>query len=526
MEDSTQGLEAPHPAWPSKSHVGVSAAICIVMLSIYYRWWKNHPLYGKNPGAKVYPLIGNFLVYVWNYKSIYDITVDFMRDEQVLTLRTVLLGGQTSYITANPDNVEHILKTKFDNYPKGEYFCNTLRDVLGYGILNTDGELWRMQRKIASFEFSMRSLRNLMFETVQEEMEARLIPILSSACDREDQTLDLQDILKRFSFDNICRLTVGVDPGCLDPSLPNLEFEQAFDDATGGVATRFMTPTWKIFRALGIFGEGRVTDAVVKIRRFLMSVIRERRREMESGGETTRVDLLSRFMNHHAEGESEKLSDEFLCDMLVSFFQAGRDSVATALIWFFWILTLHPQVEQTICTELAQIIAARSGSDENNMSSQRFTFEELRSMNYLQAALFESMRMNAPVPSDLKVATIDDVWPDGVTRVKKNDMVGYHPYAMGRLEAVWGPDCHEYKPERWLKDGVFVPESSFKFPVFQAGPRICLGKEVAIVQMKLIAAAILTQFTLSVPDGFKPRYKMSFVLSMLNGMPVYVRRRR
>lgn len=514
MENSTQGLEL-HPPWLVKPHLGVYAAMSIVVLPLLYTWWRNHPMYGKNAGGRVYPLVGNLLVFLWHWRTILDLTVTFMREQQVLTLRNVMPGGHKSFITANPENVEHILKTNFENYPKGEKFRDTLHDVLGDGILNTDGELWHMQRRIASNEFSMRSLRSLMFEAAQEEVETRLIPILARACDRKE-TLDLQDILKRFSFDNICRFAVGVDPGCLEPSLPNLEFEQGFDDATGVVSTRFMILTWKLFRALNIFGERRLREAVAKIRKFLMLVIHDRRKEMND--KTLRVDLLSRFMDH-GEQESEKLSDEFLCDMLVSFFQAGHDTVATALVWFFWMLTLNPTVEETIRAELGAILAAR-GSDQ----TPQFSFEELKSMHYLQAALFESMRMNAPVPSDLKVAKNDDVWPDG-TRVRKNDMVGYHPYAMGKLEAVWGPDVLEYKPARWLKDGVFVPESSFKFPVFQAGPRICLGKEVGIVQMKLIAAAILDQFTLSVPDGFKPMYKLSFVLAMEDGMPVYVHRR-
>ena len=519
MEDRSLGLEL-HPPWLFNG-LGVYAAICVVVVSIWYTWWRNHPMYGKNPGGRVYPVVGCLLLILWNWRRIYDLTVDLMRKHNVLTTRTVLPFGLESHITADPQNVEHILKTNFDSYPKGERFRQTLHDFLGDGILNTDGDLWRMQRKIASFEFSMRSLRNLTFDTAQEEIESRLIPLLFRACDR-GETLDLQDILKRFSFDNICRLAVGVDPACLTPSLPNLEFDHAFDDATGVVSTRFVMLWWKLFRALNLFGERRLRKAVAKIRAFLMAVIRERRREIQTltQTQTQRVDLLSRFMDH-GEQESEKLSDEFLCDMLVSFFQAGRDSVATALVWFFWTLTHNPQVEAAILSELTQIIAAR----QDALTPQgRFSFDELKSMHYLQAALFESMRMNAPVPSDLKVAAADDVWPDG-TRVRKGDLVGYHPYAMGRMKAVWGADCHQYKPERWLHDGVFVAASSFKFPVFQAGPRICLGKEVAIMQMKLIAASILHHFALSVPPGFQPVYKISLVLAMAHGLPVSVRRR-
>jgi len=67
---------------------------------------------------------------------------------------------------------------------------------------------------------------------------------------------------------------------------------------------------------------------------------------------------------------------------------------------------------------------------------------------------------------DVKSGAADDVLPDG-TVVKKGNMINYAPYAMGRMPALWGPDATEFKPERWLVDGVVQPESPFKFPVFQ-----------------------------------------------------------
>ncbi|KAH7864647.1 hypothetical protein Vadar_032135 [Vaccinium darrowii] len=75
-------------------------------------------------------------------------------------------------------------------------------------------------------------------------------------------------------------------------------------------------------------------------------------------------------------------------------------------------------------------------------------------MHYLQAAINESMRLYLPVQFDSKFCQEDDTLPDG-TFVKKGTRVTYHPYAMGRMERIWGPDCLEFKPERWLENGVF-----------------------------------------------------------------------
>ena len=538
-------------AWPSAQVLGLwTAALFVVVLSSLFHVWWHHPMYGKNKGPKVYPIFGSFIEVLWILPTIFDWAADRMSETENLTIRVVKPGGITTYITGNPDNVEHILKTNFQNYPKGEYFQNNLHDYLGDGILNADGELWRLQRRVASSEFSTRSLRTFMMDIVHSEIKNRLLPILSRASE-EGGLLDLQDILKRFTFDNACQLTLGVDIACLDMSLPILEFEKAIDDASAVSASRFsnISVVWNTMRALNIGSERKLQEAVASLGGFVMSVIQERRKQMLQGDNaiiSNGSDLLSRFMDAKAEGSEEGieessgfsgdgeasevrsttkkqqvLTDEFLRDMVISFLQAGRDTSAVSLSWFFWLLTCNPRVEEAIYEEISGI---HHKSESSREVKGIFSFEQLKEMHYLQAALTESMRMYAPVPSNLKVAREDDVWPDG-TRITKNTMVGYHPYAMGRLEKLWGSDCLEFKPERWLKDGVFVPPNPYKYPVFQAGPRICLGKDMAIIQMKSIAAAILMHFTLSVPEGYKPVYALSFVLSIKNQLPAFVHRR-
>ena len=550
MEEDLEGPSGIMNAWPSAQVVGLwTAALLVVVLSSLFHVWWHHPMYGKNKGPKVYPIFGSFIEVLWILPTIFDWAADRMSETENLTIRVVKPGGITTYITGNPDNVEHILKTNFQNYPKGEYFQNNLHDYLGDGILNADGELWRLQRRVASSEFSTRSLRTFMMDIVHSEIKNRLLPILSRACE-EGGLLDLQDILKRFTFDNACQLTLGVDIACLDMSLPILEFEKAIDDASAVSASRFsnISVVWNTMRALNIGSERKLQEAVASLGGFVMSVIQERRKQMLQGDNaiiSNGSDLLSRFMDAKAEGSEEGielsgfsgdgeasevrsttkkqqvLTDEFLRDMVISFLQAGRDTSAVSLSWFFWLLTCNPRVEEAIYEEISGI---HHKSESSREVKGIFSFEQLKEMHYLQAALTESMRMYAPVPSNLKVAREDDVWPDG-TRITKNTMVGYHPYAMGRLEKLWGSDCLEFKPERWLKDGVFVPPNPYKYPVFQAGPRICLGKDMAIIQMKSIAAAILMHFTLSVPEGYKPVYALSFVLSIKNQLPAFVHRR-
>ncbi|CAK9213190.1 unnamed protein product [Sphagnum troendelagicum] len=135
--------------------------------------------------------------------------------------------------------------------------------------------------------------------------------------------------------------------------------------------------------------------------------------------------------------------------------------------------------------------------------------------------LSESPRLYPPLPVDTKFAVKEDVLPDG-THIPKASIVAYASYAMGRMEQLWGSDCLEFKPERWLQNGVFVPQCPYKYAVFQAGPRICLGKDLALLQIKLVTAGLINCFDFDVPEDFKPTYEISLLLPMKYGLPTKI----
>ncbi|KAJ7524956.1 hypothetical protein O6H91_17G029300 [Diphasiastrum complanatum] len=522
--------------------------------AIVFAFFYRHPLYGRNRGGVVYPLLGNFIDLFRNRHRFLDWATELMHKDASQTIRSARPGGMEFYVTANPDNIQHILRTKFENYPKGVYFQSVMEDLLGKGIFNVDGEHWKIQRKLASHEFTTRSLRDFTVDSVKREVKRRLLPTLEHFC-QSSVCFDLQELLTRFSFDNICQIAFGVDPACLHFSLPAVKFAEAFDEATGIVAERFMCIhplLWKIMRALNIGSERRLREALQVVDKFAIDVVRSRRMEIEERkgkGESDedRSDLLSRFMNIEQDLVNDQElpdRDEFLKDVVISFLLAGKDTTATALSWFFWALSTQPHVEQSCYDEIQSLLDERSTSQSMNTNAEEsiqentqqerlqqgscatFSYDELKQMNYLQAAISESLRLYPPVPVDVKVAMQDDVWPDG-TVIRKNTRVGYHPYGVGRMESVWGKDCLQFKPERWLKDGIFVPENPYKFPAFQAGPRICLGKDMGMIQMKYVAASIIYNFRikLAVPN-FKPRYGISLTMRMIGGLPVNVSNRQ
>ncbi|KAK7284089.1 hypothetical protein RJT34_18828 [Clitoria ternatea] len=453
---------------------------------------------------KAYPLIGSYFA----LKAIGNRRVQWFSDlVKASPAATFILHrplGRRQVFTANPATVEHILKSHFSNYPKGNTFISSNSDFLGTGIFNTDGDNWKFQRQVASHEFNTRSLRKFIEQVVDTEISDRLVPILTSAANSEGKILDFQDILQRFAFDNISKIAFGFDPEYLSESTERSKFAEAFEDATQIISKRAREPLplfWKIKRALNMGSEKRLKIAVSEVQEFARNIVREKKRELKENSSLESMDMLSRFLS---SGHSD---EDFVTDIVISFILAGKDTTSAALTWFLWLISKNPHVEEEIVKEIME-------------KPENIVYDEVKEMVYTHAALCESMRLYPPVPMDTKEAANDDVLPDG-TVVKKGMMVTYHVYAMGRMESVWGSDWAEFKPERWLEkvdDGKwkFVNRDSFTYPVFQAGPRICLGKEMAFMQMQRLVAGILRQFKVVPVPTLQPNF-ISFLTSQMEG---------
>ncbi|XVF01779.1 hypothetical protein REPUB_Repub04eG0118700 [Reevesia pubescens] len=421
-------------------------------------------------------------------------------------------------VTADPRNLEHLLKTKFSVFPKGPFFRDTVRDLLGDGIFSADDETWQRQRKTASIEFHSAKFRQLTTESLLELVHARLLPVLENAVNKSI-SIDLQDILLRLTFDNVCMIAFGVDPGCLRPGLPEIPFARAFEDATEATMQRFFTPTciWKTMRYLNLGTEKNLKRSIKGVDEFAEEVIRTRKKELslQTEEKKQRSDLLTVFMRLKDE-QGKPFSDKFLRDICVNFILAGRDTSSVALSWFFWLLEKNPTVEEKILAEICRIINER---EEMKNGPLIFTPEEIKKMDYLQAALSEALRLYPSVPVDHKEVVEDNVLPDG-TVLKKGTKVIYAIYAMGRMEAIWGKDCREYKPERWLRDGRYMSESAYKFTAFNGGPRLCLGKDFAYYQMKFAAASIIYRYRVKLVKGHPVAPKLALTMYMKHGLKV------
>jgi len=227
-------------------------------------------------------------------------------------------------------------------------------------------------------------------------------------------------------------------------------------------------------------------------------------------------DLLGRFMKI-VDKNGEPLSDQTLREYIMNMLIAGRDTTAVATAWTLFLMLKNPETYAKVRKEA---IATLHGDTPS--------YQEIQNLTYAHAAFMEGLRLHPSVPTIVKFATEDTVFPDG-TAIRKGEQAAWFPYAMGRLESIWGPDAVEFKPERWLvsdSDGrVSVKkENTFKYPVFGAGPRICLGMSMAILQGKLTLAVLAREFDFEVLDNPPVVPGKSITHIMKYGMSVRVKR--
>ena len=479
-------------------------------------------------GPLEFPILGAlpFLLYARN--DILGAILDNCRLYKFKTWSVKWLGEPRFFMTTDPKNLEHILKTKFDNYPKGSNFASTLSDLLGSGIFTADGPHWKEQRQLFAHVFSERSFQgNIMSAFV--ESGVKLEAILASAA-REGTTLDMFNLFNRFTLDSIGKIAFGVDIGSMgDPHHP---FAAAFDEAQATVDERFFTPGWRLLTPF-LPRERALKASITTMNEFCAALIKDRRactgEELEG-----RTDVLSRAMcmeDPDTPGVYPyRGNDGALRDIILNFLIAGRDTTAQALSWCVLKVSSHPGVEEALVEEARRVMGGGGGTPTTPTTSPTTPTYELveKQLRYTRATVLETLRLCPSVPKDLKVALHRDVLPDG-TVVPPGCQVAYLPHAMGRSPEIWGEDAERFDPGRFVR----TPNPSpWAFPVFNgAGPRACLGQRMALVEACFVVASIYGKFSLQLapleqgaPGGCP--HQDSLTLPMKKGLHVTVALRR
>ncbi|MED6183966.1 hypothetical protein PIB30_042836, partial [Stylosanthes scabra] len=490
----------------------------------------------KSPLFIDWPIVGMLPKVLWNLHRIHDFATDILKQQG----RTGEFMGpwftKMNYlITSDPMNVHHIMSKSFDNYVKGPEFREIFQ-VFGLGIFTSDSEPWKYHRSLLLSLFKNKRFEMFLEKTIQKKVKGSLIPTLEHV-KQHGIEVDLQDVFNRFTFDNICSIVLGYDPNCLSIEFPHVACEKAFNEAEESIFYRHVVPksVWKLLEWLQIGEERKMKEACKVFDQFIYSCIASKREELiskynnkSSQIDESEVDLLSTLMMMREEeskkGQSQTLvhDDKFLRDAAFNLFVAGRDTITSALTWFFWLIAKNPLVESKILEEIKENFGANNDYD---MKHNVLSIEEVKKLVYLHGALCESLRLFPPIPFESKQAINYDKLPSGHD-VSPNTTILLSLYSMGRFEEIWGKDCLEFKPERWISEkGGIIHVPSYKFISFNAGPRTCLGKDLSFMQMKMVVAAILSNYCIQVVEGHEAIPSLSIVLLMKGGLKVRITKR-
>ncbi|XP_023544417.1 alkane hydroxylase MAH1-like [Cucurbita pepo subsp. pepo] len=427
-------------------------------------------------------------------------------------------AGLDFFLTVDPSNIHHILSTNFDRYPKGPDF-KYIFDVLGDGIFNSDSVSWKTQRTTAHALVRQEKFLHFLEKIAMKKVREELVSVLESVCEN-GSVLDLQDLFQRFSFDSTCMLVTGFDLHSLSLEFPQVPFSKAMDDIEEVIFLRHFIPKkiWEFQKKLQIGHPMRLQEAWEIIDQTIANLIatkRESLNQLREEKDEEGVDLITSYM------ENKENDDKMLRDTVLNFMIAGRDTLSSALSWFFFCLSNNPTVEAKIREELETTIPTSEPRGQWRM----FSIKEVDKLVYFHGALCETLRLYPPVPFQHKIPSQPDVLPSG-HHVNPKTKIIFSLYALGRMSDVWGKDCMEFKPERWVSEkGRIMHVPSHKFLAFNAGPRTCLGKQVAFTEMKIVAAAMIHNYAIVQETGQEVVPSASIILHMKHGLKVRVTKR-
>lgn len=409
--------------------------------------------------------------------------------------------------TAEPEYIKAILASKFTSFAKGPMFWDQVNSLLGTGVFNSDGDVWKFHRSMTRPFFSKDRISHFdIFDKHAEDAISQLKIRL-----RDGYPVDVQDMASRFTLDsateflfgkNVCSLSAGLTYPPSSPLSKDVAFENhpankfahAFSDAQ--IATGYRGRFGSAWR-LSEFWTDRVKKHMDVCYKFIDPILKEalEKSKMTKENVDEKADAKDREVK-----EDETLLDHLvnytedpivIRDEILNIMIAGRDTTAATITFVIYMLAQHPDV----LLRLREEILTKVGS------SRRPTYDDMRDMKYLRAVINETLRLYPAVPFNVRTSTEPTVWP-GINGGKSiyippNTRTPYSVFLMHRRTDLWGPDAQEFDPDRFLDERLrkyFTP-NPFIFVPFNAGPRICLGQQFAYNETSFFLVRLLQQFS-------------------------------
>jgi cytochrome P450 len=404
------------------------------------------------------------------------------------------LGLENAFFINHPDYIRDVLVTQNDNFVKGLALQRGKR-LLGQGLLTSEGDLHRRQRRLAQPSFHRRRIAS--YGGVMTDYAARM-----SDHWRDGETLDIAQEMMRLTLAIVGKTLFDAD---VESDAP--EVGEAMNVIMDLFSTLTM-PFFEIFQKLPLPQTRRFNQARVRLDRIIYRLIEERR-----ASERDRGDLLSMLLLAQDEEDGGgRMTDAQARDEALTIFLAGHETTATALSWTWYLLSKDTEVEAKLHEELDAVLGARLP-----------TVEDVPRLTYTEMVLSESTRLYPPA------------WGIGRRAIKECEIGGYRvparslvvmsQYVMHRDERYF-PDPLRFDPQRWTPEArESRPQFSY-FP-FGGGPRRCIGEGFASLERVLLLATLAQKWRMRlVPNHpvepraaitLRPKYGMRMIASRRSG---------
>ncbi|CAN5664399.1 cytochrome P450 [soil metagenome] len=441
------------------------------------------------PGPKTRPLIGNLL--------------DYSRDPLGFLARSareygdvvsLQFPGMPAYLLSNPEHIEQVLVKNNRNFIK-DRSTKQMLSILGDGLLTSDGDFWRRQRRLAQPAFHRERIDN--YARTMVSYTERMLEDW-----RDDQERDIHHDMMRLTLEIVAKTLIDADI---------VDDAEDVGRALGTIMAHFSDQGSGVDVFLRMLPDSAPTPSNLRFRRanrkleeFIYAIIEERRR---SGRDTG--DLLSMLL-HARDEDGSSMSDKQLRDELMTIVMAGHETTAIALSWSFYLLGKHPDVEEKLRSEL-----------EVTLDGRPPTVEDLPHLPYTDAVIKESMRLYPPA------------WAIGREALEECEIGGFHVPAKTQLFISQYIVHHDprffekpeaFSPERWADDlEKRLPKFAY-FP-FGGGPRLCIGQSFAKMEASLLLATIAQNFRLDLMPGPPPIPQPSITLRPREGVKMILRER-
>ncbi|KAJ7457886.1 cytochrome P450 monooxygenase CYP63 [Mycena latifolia] len=494
------------------------SSILVAILSIPFAIWVRSYLSlraqdkaAKSLNAAVIPRVkgrwpGNLDVALRVVNSFEDgyvlqIFADLMHEYGTTTVNTRLFWDD-QMITADEDVMKFVSSTGFSHFEKGILWHERIDKLLGTGLFNAEGDLWKTGRAIARPFFAKERISD--FE-IFERTTAKTLDLIATRF-RDNLPIDIQDLVSRFTLDSASEFLFGMKldtlaqpltvPGKvkLGPkgSIPidgATEFD-AFTEAFERVAviiTRRGTQgdTWPL---LELFKD-ETEDSIATIMNWLEPVVERALVEKENRRKAS-IDTAATgdvFLDYLA---SKTDNVEHIRYELITYLIASRDTTASLLTFVLYFFAMYP----TVADRLRDEILATLGSEESP------TYDTLRNMKYLRAVLNETLRLFPSAPLIARTSLSTPV----VIPASKEQALYFPPRTqvmmvsllLHRRRDLWGDDADEFRPERWMDPATTakVNAAPFMYCPFSGGPRICIGQEFALNEAGFFVVKLLQRF--------------------------------